>query len=148
MSDLYGTSHISSIEEIANSTELLEKFLVDDILKGSSDDIHQFCESEEAQILVEKQVLNKPTLHRMSKADDFKRRITIASYQLAKDANDPLWKKLCKFHTLKKEMKKKILAKYSKKATRIARIAQKKYIKAAKSVKATAAEMKAQAATK
>ena len=146
MSNLYGTSQIASVEEIGNSDALFEAFLIDDIMRGSSDDIKNFCESEEAQILVEKQVLNKPTIHRMSKADDYKRRVKLASYQLAKDANDPLCKKLIKYQKLKKEFANKILAKYGKKAERIAKIAQKNYIKKAKSVKATASERRAQSA--
>ena len=131
MSNLYGTSQIASVEEIGNSDALFEAFLIDDIMRGSSDDIKNFCESEEAQILVEKQVLNKPTIHRMSKADDYKRRVKLASYQLAKDANDPLWTKLVKYQKLKKEFAYKILTKYGKKA---------------KSVKATASERRAQSA--
>lgn len=146
MSNLYGTSQISSIEEMGNSDALLEAFLVDDIMRGSAEEIHNFCESTEAKILMEKQVLNKPTLHRMSKADDFKRRVKLASYQLAKDAKDPLWTKLVKYQKLKKEYANKILQKYGKKAERIAKIAQKNYIQKAKSVKATAKEQKAQAA--
>ena len=98
------------------------------------------------KILVEKQVLNKPTLYRLSKEDDLRRRIKLTAYQLAKDAGDPLWTKLLKYQGLKKQFSNKILNKYAKKAERIAKIAQKNYIKNARSVKATAAEKKAQAA--
>lgn len=147
MSDLYGTAHVASAEEIANSRAIMELFTIDDILQGSSEQIREFCESPEAQILVEKQVLNKPTLHRLSAKDDLKRRIKLASYQMAKDNKDPLWDKLVKYQTLKKQYAQKILNKYGKKAERVAKIAQKNYIKNAKKVQATAAEKKAQAAT-
>lgn len=147
MSGLYGTSHIASVEETANSKTLLELFTIDDVLRGTSEDIQKFCESTEAQILVEKQVLSKPTLHRLSKQDDLKRRIKLASYQMAKDANDPLWAKLVKYQGLKKQYAQKVLNKYGKKAERVAKIAQKNYIKSAKSVQATAAEKKAMSAT-
>jgi hypothetical protein len=147
MSDLYGTAHVASAEEIANSKAIMELFTIDDILQGSSEQIKEFCESPEAQILVEKQVLNKPTLHRLSKQDDLKRRIKLASYQMAKDANDPLWAKLVKYQGLKKQYAQKVLNKYGKKAERVAKIAQKNYIKSAKSVQATAAEKKAMSAT-
>lgn len=146
MSNLYGTTHIASIEEAANSNSLLELYLVDDILKGTSEEIKNFCESEEAQILVEKQVLNKPTLHRLSKEDDLKRRIKLTSYQLAKDSNDPNWNKLVKYQKLRKQYAQNILNKYGNKAERIAKIAQKNYIKTARSVQATAQEKKAQSA--
>lgn len=146
MSNLYGTTHIASIEEAANSNSLLELYLVDDILKGTSEEIKNFCESEEAQILIEKQVLNKPTLHRLSKEDDLKRRIKLTSYQLAKDSNDPNWNKLVKYQKLRKQYAQNILNKYGNKAERIAKIAQKNYIKTARSVQATAQEKKAQSA--
>ena len=147
MNNLYGTAHIASAEDIANSKAIKELFTIDDVLRGTTEDIQKFCESEEAQILVEKQVLTKPSLHRMSKQDDLKRRIKLASYQMAKDNNDPLWAKLVKFQGLKKQFAQKILNKYGKKAERVAKIAQKNYIKSAKSVAATAAEKKAMSAT-
>ena len=146
MGNLYGTTHIASIEEAANSNSLLELYLVDDILKGTSEEIKNFCESEEAQILIEKQVLNKPTLHRLSKEDDLKRRVKLTSYQLAKDSNDPNWNKLVKYQKLRKQYAQNILNKYGNKAERIAKIAQKNYIKTARSVQATAQEKKAQSA--
>ena len=144
MSNLYGSSQIASIEEAAKSNSIMELYLVDDILRGTSQQIHDFCESAEAQILMEKQVLNKPTLHRLSKSDDLRRRIKLTAYQLAKEAKDPLWDKLVKFQRLKKEYAGKILTKYGKKAERIAKLAQKEYIKKSRSVKATAEEQKAQ----
>ena len=146
MDGLYGTSHVSSIEEAANDERLLELFLIDDLLRESEDVVKEFCESAEAQILVEKQVLNKPTLHRLSKQDDLKRRTKLVCYQLAKDAKDPEWAKLVKYQTLKKQSAKKILTKYENKAKRIAAIAQKQYIAKARKLKATAEEQKAQSA--
>lgn len=146
MSNLYGASHIASEEEIAKSETLFELYLVDDIMRGTQEQIHGFCESMEAQVLVEKQVLNKPTLVRMSKQGDFHRRIKLTSYLLAKQANDPNFAKLVKYQALKKQYANKVLTKYGKKAARIAKIAQKEYIKKSKSVKATAQEIKAQSA--
>lgn len=147
MSNLYGANHISSIDEVANSDSILELFIIDDVIRGTQEEISRFCESEEAQILIEKQVLNKPTLHRLSKQDDLKRRVKLISYQLAKDAKDPLWDKLVKFQGMKKQYAQKILNKYGKKAERAAKIAQKNYIQKSKKVQATAAEQKAQNAT-
>lgn len=148
MDQLYGTQQILSVDEAAQSDEILEAFLVDEIMQGSAEDIEKFCESAEAQILVEKQVLNKPTLIRMSKEGDYKRRVKLICYTLAKNAQDPLWAKLVKFQKLKKEYSQKIFDKYNTKAARIAKTAQKEYIKKAKTLKATPEEQKAQSATK
>lgn len=140
------TAHILSDSDIANSDQVMEMFLAEDILRGSDEEIKTFCESEEAQILVEKNMLKKNTLVRISKAHDLKRRTKLIAYRLAKEANSPLWAKLVKYHKLKKEMASEILDKFGPKAERIAKEAQKAYIKKTASVKATAAEQKAMAA--
>ena len=146
MSELYGTSHVTSVEEMAQSNALMELYLVDDVLRGTSEEIKEFCESTEAQVLVEKQVLNTSTLHRLSKADDLKRRTKIAAYMLAKANNDPNFTKLVKYQKLKKQYSNAILKRYASKAARIAKLNQKEYIKNARSMKATKEEIKAQQA--
>lgn len=131
---LYGTQQIATMESVANSNEVLEMFFVDDLMKGSSEQIKEFCESVEAQILQEKQVLKKPTMMRLSKQDDEKRRVKLMAYQLAKDNNDPLWEKLVKYTKLRKEVIAQIMKKYGPKATKMAKIAQKNYIATANKV--------------
>ena len=144
--NLYGANESKSIEDIANSDSLMEMFLMDDLMHSSQDQISEFCESAEAQVLVEKAVLNKPTLIRLSKIDDQKRRIKIIAYQLAKEANDPEWNKMKKYTALRKQSIRKIMRKYGKKAQRIAKVAQKNCIIKSKTMKPTANERKAQAA--
>lgn len=130
----YGSTNLTSMEAMAKSNAVLEAFFVDDILRQSSDQIKQFCESEEAKILQEKQVLKKPTMMRLSKADDEKRRIKLMAYQLAKEAGDPEWNKLKTFTAKRKECINKIMARYGAKAEKMAKIAQKNYISTAKSI--------------
>ena len=135
---LYGSSAIASMESVANSDRVLEMFFVDDLMRQSSDQIKQFCESEEARILQEKAVLKKPTMIRLSKEDDAKRRIKLMAYQLAKEAKDPEWEKLKKYTALRKESISKIMKKYGPKAEKMAKIAQKNYIATAQKVSANA----------
>ena len=86
-------------------------------------------ESEEAAVLEAKGLIGRKTLIRLNKNDDVSRRTSAAAYQMAKDANDPLWKKLM-FHMGKKnEYKEKILKKYNAKATRVAKKSQKDFMK-------------------
>ena len=130
---LYGSgiNEVSSIEKIANSDSLIEAFLVDDILHGTSEQIHSFLESEECQVLMEKNVLKKPTMMRLSKADDEKRRIKLAVYEMAKAANDPEFAKFKKYTALRKQSIAKMMKKYGSKAEKVAKLGQKNYIKAA-----------------
>lgn len=125
---LYGTSPLTSMEEMANSKEVLEMLLVDDVMRGSSEQIKEFCESPEARILQEKSILKKPTMMRLSKADDEKRRVKLMAYQLAKTANDPEFTKLKNYTEKRKASIAKIMTKYGPKAEKMAKIAQKKYI--------------------
>lgn len=115
-----------------NMQELVETFYYDDLHRMSSDQIHEFCEGEHAKALLERSVLRKPTLMRLSREDDEKRRIKLACYQLAKDAKDPNWDKMLKYRALWKKYRGLIFKKYATRATRIARIAQKQYIKNAR----------------
>lgn len=139
MADLYGTSHIASIEEAAKDPALLELFLIDDVMRGTSEQIANFCESEEAAILVEQGVLKKNAIVRMNTLEaDFNRRVKLTAYQLAKAAKDPNFDKLVLHSRKKKEFANKILEKYGAKAARIAKLAQKEYIKKAKGAKAAA----------
>ena len=133
---LYGTTQLRSLEEMGNSNEILEMLFVDDILRGTSDQIKEFCESQEAKILEEKAVLKKPTLVRLSKQDDKKRRIKLMAYQLAKEADDAEWKKLKTYTMKRKECIAKIMNKYGTKAERLANISQKNYIATASKVNA------------
>lgn len=134
---LYGAKPIDNIEKIGNSKEILEAYFVDDIIRMPEEDIKTFCESEEAKILVEKAVLSKPTMMRLDKKSDALRRQKLIAYQLAKAANDPNWTKLVKYQKLRKECIQKIMDKYGTKAAKIAKVAQKNYIKTASKVKAT-----------
>lgn len=139
---LYGTREIASIDTLASSDRMLEMFIVDDVIRGTQEQIKEFCESEEAKVLVEANVLRKPTMMRLSKADDEKRRTKIAAYELAREANDPLWTKLVKHQKMKKMYAEKILNKYGTKAEKVAKTTQKKYIKTAARGKKTADEKK------
>lgn len=132
---LYDSNKMVSLETIANSPRLLEMMIVDDVLRGDAKSIKEFCESPEAQVLQEKQVLRKPTMMRLSKADDAARRTKLAAYALAKEAKDPLYTKLKMYIKGKKAMTAKIMKKYGTKGQRVANIAQKNYIKVAQSAK-------------
>ncbi len=93
------------------------------------EDRKAIAESEEAAILEAKGKISRKTIIRLNKKDDMERRTSAAAYQMAKDANDPLWNKLVKALNMKKEYKSKILKKYGVKAQRVAKQSQKDYLK-------------------
>lgn len=128
---LFSNDVIAGIDEAFDNedNEIIEAFIIEDVLKMDSDSIKEWCNSEEAQALVEAQVLRKPTMMRLSKADDEKRRAKIVAYRMAKEANDPLYKKLIKYRTLWKQTSNKIMEKYGNKADRVAKKNQQEYIR-------------------
>ena len=128
---LYGANPLKTLESQAKSGSVMEMFLVDDILRMPSKNIHTFCESEEAKVLVEKAVLKKPTMMRLSKVDDEKRRVKLIAYKLAKEAGSPHYKKLKIYTAKRKEEINAIMKQYGPKAEKMAKIAQKEYIKTA-----------------
>ncbi len=118
-------------EDLQNPGALVEMMLVDDLNSLPSEQLKEFCESAEAEALVEAQVLRKPTLMRLSKKDDEARRKKLAAFQLAKEAKDPLWDKLVKNRVMEKKLIAAIMKKYGMKAERVAKVSQKEYIKTA-----------------
>ena len=133
MSNLYGTSQIASIEEMANSEELQRLFLMDDILSESADEIRAFTESDEGAVLIEARKLDKKIIDKATvRKQDLHKRIVLTAFLMSKQAKSPDWAKLVKYTKLKKQYKNKILAKFGKKAERVAKIAQKNYIKNSK----------------
>lgn len=136
MSNIYGTELAGSkITDGVNMNNLVEMFLFDDISRGTEDQIREFCVSDTAKALLEKGVFKKPTLVRLGQADDLKRRNKLTAFVLAKQAKDPLWTKLVENRKKEKELIGKIMQKYGNKATKVAKVAQKEYIKKAKSIK-------------
>lgn len=129
---IYGASQLSSVTEGVNMQAIVELFAYDDVSRGSEQQIKEFCESAEAEALLEKGVFKKPTLVRLGKADDLKRRQKLTAFELAKQNNDPLWKKLVKNRKEEKRLIAAIMKKYGNKAEKVAKVAQKDYIKATK----------------
>lgn len=143
---LFGNTSLVGVEDNFNLDEAVESFLIDDIQRMSSKQIKEFCESEYCQALVERAVLKKPTVMRLSKEDDEKRRIKLICYQLARDNYDPNWEKCVKYRALWKAYRAKIFDKWGNKATRLAAIAQREYIKKARKEQETPEQRKVQAA--
>ena len=136
MSNLYGTSQITSIEEMANSEELQRLFLLDDILSESAESIQEFVNSEEGAVLMEKAALDKKIIDRATvRKMDLHKRIVLTAFLMAKQAKSPDWAKLVKYTKLKKMYKKRVIDKFGKKAERVAKIAQKNYIKNSRKAK-------------
>ena len=133
---LFGSDEFERLNgDLNSSRNLQEAFLVDDLSRLPSDVLKDFCESAEAKALVEANVLRKPTLVRLSKKDDETRRIKIAAYEICKEENPNLWKKLADNRVKEKKLINQIMTLYRSRAIKKARAEQKEYIKTAKKVK-------------
>lgn len=116
--------------------EYVQLIAADEATRLPEDKVQELLESGEFQALQEKQVLNKKTMMRLSKADDEKRRVKLIAYKLAKDAKNPHWGKMMNWREKWKAERDEILKIFGKKAQKIAKLAQKEYIKKAKKQKA------------
>ena len=133
---LFGSDEFERLNgDLNSSRRLQEAFLIDDLSRLPSDQLREFCESDEAKALVEANVLRKPTLVRLSKKDDETRRIKIAAYEICKEENPNLWKKLADNRVKEKKLINQIMTLYRSRAIKKARAEQKEYIKTAKKVK-------------
>ena len=107
----------------------LEACIVDEVSHLSDEKIQEFCQSPEAEALVEAGVMRKKTLVRLSKKDDFSRRRTMAAFTIARDKKDPLWSKLVKNRLQERKLIGEIVKKYGGKADKVAKAGQKEYLK-------------------
>ena len=107
----------------------LEACIVDEVSHLSDEKIQEFCQSPEAEALVEAGVMRKKTLVRLSKKDDFSRRRTMAAFTIARDKKDPLWSKLVKNRVQERKLIGEIVKKYGGKADKVAKVGQKEYLK-------------------
>ena len=107
----------------------LEACIVDEVSHLSDEKIQEFCQSPEAEALVEAGVMRKKTLVRLSKKDDFSRRRTMAAFTIAREKKDPLWSKLVKNRVQERKLIGEIVKKYGGKADRVAKVGQKEYLK-------------------
>ena len=97
--------------------------------EGGEDAQKAFTESAEVQALVEARKMSKRTFVRLNKNDDYTRRAHLASLILARNANDPLFKKLALNRVNERKLRNLIFKKYETKAKVVAKKSQAKHIK-------------------
>lgn len=124
-----------SVFEEMNPNALTESFIYAEMSKLPQEERKAFAESDEAQALLERKMITRKTLVRLSKNDDLARRVKMAAFQIAKEKKDPLWTKLVKNRVIERALIKKIVQKYGNQATRMAKISQREYLKAAQTSK-------------
>lgn len=146
MSSLYGrdslleaaTDDDSVNVSEAKMTEYVQLIAEAEMLRLPDDTLRGLNEDGTLAALQERQVLNKKSMMRLSKADDEKRRVKLIAYKLAKDDGSAHYKKMV-FHRGKwRQYRDEVLRRYGKKAKKLARIATKEYIKRAKKEPAAA----------
>lgn len=111
------------------SDELFESLLIDEASSFTDEQKREFIESDLASILVTEGRMRKNTLVRIGQNDDLERRTSLVSLMLAKEANDPLYKKYREHRVKEKNALAQINKKYLSKSRLIAKKSQKDYIK-------------------
>ena len=126
---------VSLTESFANTDEILEMVIVDEVSQLSPEKIQEFCApGGVGEQLVQEGKLRKNTLFKIGKEDDLTRRRKMMALQLAKENNDPLWTKLKKNRVIERDLLGKIVKKYGNKAEKLAKQAQKEWLHGPKPV--------------
>jgi len=126
---IFSTENVSMDNELLNPDELLESYIYDELSRLPDERRKEVLESEEMEALEEARIISRKTLVRLSREDDYARRVKMAALQLAKNNNDVLFDKLAKNRIKERELLDKIVTKYGTKASRVAKIGQKAYLK-------------------
>lgn len=119
-----------SIEEcFKDPNEVMELFILDEVSHLSDEQIQEFCKpGGVGEQLVQEGKFKRNTLVKLSKKDDLSRRETMLAMQMAKDANDTLWKKYIINRQRSNQLKAAMKKKYANKAARAAKVAQNEFI--------------------
>ena len=119
-------AEVNEVNMNFNMDEFMEACFYDEHYADSDAEKRELLES--ADILMEANKISRKTLVRLNKNDDLTRRTGMAALQLAKDNNDPLWKKLVKNRIVERKLLAAIKKKYANKAQIAARKGQKMYV--------------------
>lgn len=136
--DLIGVAE--SGELVLENAEAYEEACAAALLSKQPDDvIREFAQSEECEALITEGKISRKTIMKLNKNDDLSRRRKIAAYQLAKEKNDPLWRKLVANRVKERELISAIMAKYGNRGEQVAKKSQRAFL----SNKGTSASVKA-----
>ena len=114
---------------IIDQDALMENMLVDEMNRMSDAEFEAYTESSEFNNLVEAGVLGRRSLVKMNREDDLRRRIHLASIQMAREQGDADWEALRKNRINERRLLKKIYTKYQNRVRRNAMQSQKRLIK-------------------
>ena len=121
-----GADNIAKEIEANMQSSALESLIYFD---GGEKALKEFCNSEEAQVLVESRRMSKKTFVRLGKNDDLTRREHMASLIIAREKKDPLFNKLALNRIKERKLRDQIFKKYGAAAKRVAKRSQNKHIK-------------------
>ena len=120
------------MEQIANDVEnLMRQSALENasFFENGEEAVKNFTESAEVKALIENRKMGKKTFVRLGKNDDLTRRSHLAALLIAKEKNDPLFKKLALNRVQERKLRKAIFARYGNKAELVAKRSQKQHIK-------------------
>lgn len=127
---VYGSKVINeNVIMIENMDEYGELLIFDELAQLSDAKKEEFINSEACKVMMEKGLIGKKTIVKLSKTDDLSRRMKMAAFQLAKEKEDPLWTKLVQNRIKEKQLIAAITHKYNTPAERNAKVAQRDYMK-------------------
>ena len=127
---IYSSSMDENCVEISEESmrELGEAFIYEQLASLSDEDKKAFIMSEECTILEQKGMIGRKTIVRLNKNDDMNRRTTMAAFVICRDSKDPLWNKYLVARMKERKLRTAIIKKYSAKAIRLAKEAQREYL--------------------
>ena len=125
---LGNTKHESICEEVQNLDELQENYICAELYAATDATRKAFLESQDCKVMLERGLISKKTIIRLNKTDDLARRIKMATFQIAKEKNDPIWQKLVENRKRERMYIRQLQDKYKTGAIRSARVGQRDFL--------------------
>ena len=128
---IYGSNNLNNNIELNESErEVLENLIVAELAETlTSEEFNAFLESDECETLMEAGRISKKTIMRLNKVDDLERRTSMAAIDLAKQSNNIAFKEYQKAMKKARIAKEKMLRQFGSKGKKIAKKAQKEFLR-------------------
>ena len=130
MSMFFNTEDMENKNKLTNPEQIQEAFLYDEINSNPPEKIKEFCKAGGVgEQLVEEGKLTKKSFKKLSAKDNYNKLQVMVALQIAKEKDDPMFKKLVVQHKKTNAIKQAIAKKYLKESESITKRAYDIYLK-------------------
>lgn len=123
---VFGAADIHMEGALKNPNQFRDAILYESLSSLSSDKIHEFIDSKEAKMMLDKELISPEVLERLANRGDCVLKTTVC--HMAKENGDPMWDELVRLHMQERRLMNDLIEKYAEEAKPVAESAVKTFV--------------------